>query len=156
MSEAGKGSWAAQRHQARALAMQMLFEADFVDNPAHEILHRRLSEDPVPAEVAAFSRELFRGAWQRKAELDDIIARTVPSWPLDQMARVDRNILRLALYEMLEASDVPLRAVINEAVDLAKEYGSDASSRFVNGVLGTVAAREMDPPEASAVAPGEL
>lgn len=155
MSADRKGSWAALRHQARALAMQMLFEADFVDNPAHEILIRRLSEGPVPDEVAVYARELFRGAWQRRVELDDIIARTAPSWPLDQMARVDRNILRLALYEMLESSEVPLRAVINEAVELAKEYGSDASSRFVNGVLGTVAAGGMDPPEAPAVAPGE-
>ena len=150
-----RGAFAAQRRRARVLALQMLFEADF--GPAHvdEILGRRLAEEETPAPVAAYAETLLRGAWAHRAEYDALIARTAPSWPVDQMARIDRNILRLAMYELLESEQVPVKAVINEAVELAKEFGSDASRRFVNGVLGTIAAERAERRNGEPVAPGE-
>ncbi|MDP9350203.1 MAG: transcription antitermination factor NusB [Chloroflexota bacterium] len=164
MSADRKPSWASQRHRARTLALQMIFEADFSARSVDEIYARRLAEEDVPARVAAYAQELFHGAYERREEYDSMIARLAPTWPLEQMARIDRNILRLALYEVLESPEVPMRAAINEAVELAKEFGSDASSRFINGVLGTVAAQrteardgQADEPEDGEpqVAPGE-
>ena len=81
----------------------------------------------------------FPGCWRTRAELDEIIVRSAPNWPLDQMSRIDKSILRLAIFEILFDNKVPLKAAINEAVELAKRFGSDSSSRFINGVLGTVA-----------------
>lgn len=141
MSEDRRASWTSQRHQARALALQMIFEADFSARSVDEILAQRVEEENAPPRVATYAETLFRGAYERREEYDATIARLAPTWPLEQMARIDRNILRLALYEMLESREVPMRAAINEAVELAKEFGSDASSRFINGVLGTVAAQ---------------
>ena len=166
MSKSKGSSWAAGRHQARALAMQMLFEADFGGAPVEQIPPRRLSEppgdpeapepveQPVPREVAEYAETLFREVWERRQEYDLLIAQLAPTWPIRQMARVDRNILRIALHEMMHVPEVPTRAAINEAVELAKEYGSEASRRFINGVLGTVAAEFVRSGEASA-APGE-
>lgn len=132
--------FSSQRHQARVLAMQMMFEADFSQRPPDEILARRVSEEEISAPVTEYGSYLLRGAWAHREEYDRMIARAAPSWPLEQMARVDHNILRLAMYEMLHSDQVPIRAAINEAVELAKEFGSDASRRFINGVLGTIAA----------------
>jgi N utilization substance protein B len=136
----GHSPWAAQRHQARVRALEALFEADFGARSIDEIMDRRLVEEPVPPRVAAYAEELVRGAWERRGEYDEMIARLAPTWPIEQMARIDRNILRLAMYEMLHSPQVPMRAAINEAVELAKEFGSEASRRFINGVLGSVAA----------------
>ncbi len=133
-------SWASQRHQARELALQVLFEADFSGKAVDAILERRIAEEPRTPPVASYARELAFGVRERQAEYDETIARLAPTWPLEQMARIDRNILRLAMYEMLHSPQVPMRAAINEAVELAKQFGSEASRRFINGVLGTVAA----------------
>ena len=147
-------TFAEQRHQARAVAMQVMFEADFSGKPLDEILERRVAEEVLGDEAASYAQDLVLGAWEHRDEHDEMIARAAPSWPLRQMPGVDRNILRLALYEMRYGKGVPMKAAINEAVELAKEFGSDASSRFVNGVLGTVAAERVAP-EQRPVAQGE-
>ena len=134
-------SWAHERHMARTLALQALFEADYGARPMDEILEARFEEAVVSRRVEEYAARLARSAWERRAEYDATIAELAPTWPLEQMARVDRNILRLAMYEIHESAEVPLRAAINEAVELAKEFGGDASPRFINGVLGSVAAR---------------
>jgi len=93
--------------------------------------------------VREFARTLVEGVLARTEELDTLIAESAPSWPLEQMARIDKNILRLAIFEILFDNKVPLKAAINEAVELGKRFGSDSSSRFINGVLGTVASKKQ-------------
>lgn len=88
---------------------------------------------------AAFASKLTQGVVEYQAQMDAIIARFAPEWPLDQMAVVDRNILRMAIYEFLIDGETPVKVAINEAVELAKTYGSDSAPRFINGVLGTLA-----------------
>ncbi len=139
-----RGWFAEQRHLARALAMQALFEADFSRRPPEDVLRRRLEEEEFPEVAAEYAGKLVAGAWEHREEYDVLIARAAPTWPLEQMARVDHNILRVALFEMLHGREVPIKAAINEAVELAKEYGSDASRRFVNGVLGTIASEAAE------------
>lgn len=96
--------------------------------------------DPLVEDVRSYARTLVEGAVAHQTELDEIIARSAPNWPVDQMSRIDKNVLRLAIFEILFDNRVPLKAAINEAVELGKRFGSDSSSRFINGVLGTVAA----------------
>jgi N utilization substance protein B len=95
----------------------------------------------VAEEAANFARQLVRGVVGNLEKLDDIISSNAPSWPMDQMAKIDKNILRLAIFEILFNNDVPVKAAINEAIELAKSFGSESSSRFVNGVLGTIVAQ---------------
>lgn len=118
--------------------MQTLYEADTTDHDAQETLNRLLAEAPVPDEIAAFARELVTDTVSQREYIDGIIAEVAAAWPVEQMAPVDRNILRLAILEILLKNSTPLRAAINEAVELAKTFGSDNSARFVNGVLGSV------------------
>lgn len=133
----GQGSRMQTRRQARVLAFQTLYEVDVARHPPGEVLHRLAEEQQAPADAADYARELVAGVLQRRRELDEIIQERAPAWPLAQMSAVDRNILRLGLFEVLYQRDkVPVRAAINEAVELAKIYGSDSSARFVNGVLG--------------------
>lgn len=130
------------RRQARILAFQTLFELDTTGHAAGEVLARLLEETPLPSAAAEFSRRLVSGVLQQRSEIDRIISQAAPAWPLDQMARVDKSILRLAIFEILFNNDtVPAKAAINEAVELAKLFGSESSSKFVNGVLGTVLSR---------------
>lgn len=124
------------RRKARGVALQALFEVDSVGHPADDVLARRADDESLNAEGQVFARGLVHGVLQRRAELDTLIARFAPEWPVDQLAIIDRNILRLALYELLDLGDVPVKVAINEAVELAKLYGSDSAGRFVNGVLG--------------------
>jgi N utilization substance protein B len=127
-----------RRRRARILALQTLYEADTTDHDAQETLNRLLAEAPVPDEIAAFARELVTDTISQREYIDGIIAEVAAAWPVEQMAPVDRNILRLAILEILLKNSTPLRAAINEAVELAKTFGSDNSARFVNGVLGSV------------------
>ncbi|HMA33817.1 MAG TPA: transcription antitermination factor NusB [Chloroflexia bacterium] len=127
------------RRLARVLALQTLFEVDSSGHQAAAVLARHLAENGLSGEGAAFAQSLVLGVDGHVAELDAIIASAAPSWPMDQMAKVDKNVLRLAIQELLFDTDVPLKAAINEAVELGKRFGSDSSSRFINGVLGTVA-----------------
>ena len=128
-----------RRRRARILALQTLYEADTTGHDAQETLSRLLAEaPPVPDEIAAFARELVTDTISQREYIDGIIAEVAAAWPVEQMAPVDRNILRLAILEILLKNSTPLRAAINEAVELAKTFGSDNSARFVNGVLGSV------------------
>lgn len=129
---------ASKRRQARILALKALYEIDTVGHDAQATLERLLAEEPLPADAADFARELVDGVLSHRRQIDAVIVKTAPAWPLDQVAVVDRNILRLAIYEILIDNRVPMRAAINEAVELAKFFGGEASPKFVNGVLGSV------------------
>ena len=132
------------RREARILALQTLFEVDSADHNPDVVLAHRLEEDPLSPRGEAFLRQLVSGVLEHQRDLDRTIAGIATDWPLEQMATVDRNILRLAIYEIMMADETPVKVAINEAVELAKMFGSDSSRRFVNGVLGTlVASRDM-------------
>jgi len=132
---------AGMRRKARMVALQALFEVDRAGHGPEETLDRLLEENPLPQEGAVFARELVSGVLKNKEKLDSTIQTYAPAWPVAQLAAIDRNILRLAIFEILFDNRVPVKAVINEAVELAKTFGSDSSSKFVNGVLGTVSGR---------------
>ncbi len=127
-----------QRRQARGVALQTLFESDAVNHDPDSVLARHIEYDALSEDTAVFARTLVKGVTTNRDRLDDLIAISAPSWPMDQMAKVDKNILRLAIFEILFNNDVPVKAAINEAIELAKNFGSDSSSRFVNGVLGAI------------------
>ena len=127
-----------KRRKARILALQALFELDTVGHPPEVTMARLLEESPAPAEAEAFARELVQGVLDSRDRIDAVIRKTAPAWPIEQVPAIDRNILRLAIYEILIDNRVPMRAAINEAVELAKEFGGETSPKFVNGVLGSV------------------
>jgi N utilization substance protein B len=131
------------RHQARAIALQALYEIDCTGHPPAVVIHQRLQEVDLPEAGEQFARELAQGVASRREWLDTFIARYAPEWPVDQIAVIDRNILRMAMYEILASDDTPVKVAINEAVELAKKFGSESSGRFVNGVLGTLVAKEV-------------
>lgn len=131
------------RRQARISALQALYELDTSNHSAADAILYRLEEHPLPPEGEAFLRQLVSGVQQHREHLDALIQKHAPAWPVAQIAIIDRNILRIALYELSGAMDTPPKVAINEAVDLAKLFGSDNSSRFINGVLGAaVSAKE--------------
>lgn len=130
------------RHRARIAALQALFEIDCAGHVPGIVIERRLEETELPEAADQFARELVQEIGSQKAQLDLFITRYAPEWPVDQIAIIDRNILRIAIYEILHHPDTPVKVAINEAVELAKKFGSDSSSRFVNGVLGTLVAKE--------------
>jgi N utilization substance protein B len=127
------------RRKARALALQVLFEVDSSDHPPGTVLEQRLEASPLTEDLGGFAQRLIFGVLQHRADLDRMIARFAPEWPVEQMALVDRNVLRLALWEFAIARETPVRVAINEAVEVAKVFGSESSPRFVNGVLGSLA-----------------
>ena len=126
------------RRRARTAALQVLYEIDGARHKPERVLQERLRQDNTPAPVAIYARRLVEGIIDQKDQIDNIIATHAPAWPIMQMAMVDRNLLRVAIYEMTVEDETPTKAAINEAVELAKIYGSNSSSRFVNGVLGSV------------------
>ena len=127
------------RTRARSLALQVLYEVDIANHPPADIYRVRLEENPLPDDLSDFARRIIFGVLPLAAILDQIIARYAPEWPLDQIAAIDRNILRMALWEFAVDHDTPIKVAINEAVELAKQYGSDSAPRFINGVLGALA-----------------
>ncbi len=127
------------RRLARTVALQALYEIDCTHHSPAQVLRYRLEETPLPEPAVKFARWLVYGVLQHRAVLDAYIQRQAPEWPLEQVAVVDRNILRMALYELAQDSRTPLKVVINEAVELGKTFGSDSTPRFVNGVLGALA-----------------
>ena len=127
------------RTRARSLALQVLYEVDIANHPPADIYRLRLEENPLPDDVADFARQIIFGVLPLTGILDQIIANYAPEWPLDQIAAIDRNILRMALWEFAVYHDTPLKVAINEAVELAKQFGSDSAPRFINGVLGALA-----------------
>jgi len=128
------------RRKARAVALQALYEIDSVGHEPERVLTHLLAEEELSEENASFVRELVKGVIQSKEKIDRNIQSFAPAWPIEQIPVVDRNILRLAIFEILFDNKVPVKVAINEAVELAKTFGSDNSSRFVNGVLGSVSA----------------
>ena len=134
----------ANRHLGRIVALQTLYEQDFrreVNDPGldlEDVLARNIARYEETIEDKAFIETLVRGVDSKKTELDDIIRPVAPEWPIEQIARMDRVILRMGVYELLFEEGVPPKVVINEAVELAKAFGGDNSSKFINGVLGTV------------------
>ena len=128
------------RRKARTLALQALYEIDIVGHDPEATMDHLLEEERLTEENAAFARDLVRGVTRYRDKLDAHIHKFAPAWPVEQIAVIDRNILRLAIFEILLDNRVPLKVAINEAVELAKEFGSDSSPRFINGVLGAVSA----------------
>ena len=135
------------RHEARIVALQALFEMDCVGHPIAAVLEQRLEEMPLPEQGVLFARELVQGVTADIAKLDRLIERYAPEWPVGQIATIDRNILRIAIYEFSLAHITPLKVAINEAIEIAKSYGSDSAPRFINGVLGALA--EVEAPAKS-------
>lgn len=126
------------RRRARELALQALYEIDSAGHEAEEVVTHLLAEERLAEENANFARELVRGVIQNKEKIDENIRSFAPAWPIEQIPVIDRNILRLAIFEILIDNKVPVKVAINEAVELAKTFGADSSSKFVNGVLGSI------------------
>ena len=141
------------RTRARECALQALYQLDTSAGDAREAVRGVMAHfegDPETAgektadgETERFADELVRGVQSERAAIDELIQKSSTHWKLDRMARVDRNILRLAVYEILRRADVPVRVTLNEAIELGKKYGSEESSSFVNGVLDRVAHMEL-------------
>lgn len=132
------------RTKARSVALQALYEIDIAGHDAEEVLSERLQHTPMEARHEEFAREIVISIEPIRAELDAFIAEHAPEWPIDQVSVVDRNLLRIALWEIAVSEDTPVKVAINEAIELAKKYGSDSSSRFVNGVLGSLSPRRAE------------
>ena len=133
----------ANRHLSRSIVLQTLFEWDFAvskDTEPKEILGRNIEEFGPGLDDGEFMSELFLGVVKKKAIIDEVIEKAAPDWPIDKISIVDRNILRIGLYELLfgDRTQVPPKVAINEAIELAKSFGGENSSKFVNGVLGGV------------------
>ena len=129
---------AGTRRKARTIALQTLYEVDSVSRDAESVVERFLGEVELSEENSNFVRELVRGVTGNREAIDGNIRKFAPAWPVDQIALVDRNILRLAIFEILFDNEVPVKVAVSEAVELAKKFGSENSGKFVNGVLGAV------------------
>jgi N utilization substance protein B len=132
------------RTRARAVALQALYEIDMAGHPPQLVINYRLSDNDLNENMAKFVGQITMGVWPIVNQLDQFIAEHAPEWPLDQVAIVDRNILRIALWEFAVNENIPIKVAINEAVELAKVFGSDSSPRFINGVLGSLATRQNE------------
>jgi transcription antitermination protein NusB len=142
---------ASNRHLGRIIALQTLYEQEFrreCDDKSFDlssVLERNITRYQAMVDDRTFIEELVRGVADKQAELDAILQPIAPEWPIDQIARMDRIVLRIGTYELLHGTDVPPKVVINEAVELAKGFGGDNSSKFINGVLGTVLRQKVEP-----------
>ncbi len=135
---------ASNRHLGRIIALQSLYEEEFRKDAGDsqfdldEVLDRNIGRYAEMVDDIDFIQDLVRGVLAKAPELDAVLQPIAPEWPIDQIARMDRLILRMGLYELMHQDDVPPKVVINEAVELAKAFGGENSSKFINGVLGTV------------------
>ena len=138
------------RTRARSLALQVLYEVDMTGHLPGTVLEQRLEEmhpegqAELSQELVEFSRQIISGIIPIAEKMDNVIAAYAPEWPFDQIAAIDRNILRIATWEFAISAQTPVKVAINEAVELAKLYGSDSAPRFINGVLGSLADREHE------------
>ncbi|MGE5507112.1 MAG: transcription antitermination factor NusB [Chitinophagales bacterium] len=147
------------RRLARETALKILFQVDVGRAPVEEAIANTVEQPEVSAEAAQFAAELARGTAERRSEIDRLLSMFAVDWPVERMANIDRNILRLAVYELLLVPDVPASVTVNEAVELAKRYGDAQSPKFVNGILGNLvrqlsAARRERQPEFVETGPG--
>ncbi|MGQ9546648.1 MAG: transcription antitermination factor NusB [Dehalococcoidia bacterium] len=126
------------RRKARTAALQGLYEIDCTKHDVGTVLAHLKAQETLPPQALSFSEELVKGVLQNKRELDALIEKFAPAFPVEQMSTIDRNILRLAIFEILLSDKTPFKVAINEAIELAKTFGSESSSRLVNGVLGAV------------------
>ena len=127
------------RRRARRVTLEALYEIDLAGHPPDEVIERRLQEQEMESAGVEFAHKLLFGVLEYLLGIDTLITRYAPEWPLEQMAIIDRNVLRIAIFEFLVDTETPVKVAINEAVELAKVYGSDSAPRFINGVLGTLA-----------------
>ena len=132
------------RTRARSVALQALYEIDIAGHPPGIVLEERIADAELDASLSEFARQIVMGVQPLAEQLDHFIAQHAPEWPLDQIAIIDRNILRIALWELAVSDQTPVKVAINEAIELSKTYGSDSTPRFVNGVLGSLAARQVE------------
>jgi transcription antitermination protein NusB len=132
------------RTRARSVALQVLYEIDLTGHPVGKVLEERLADSPLDSKLTEFTSQIVLGILPLMVKLDEYIAVHAPEWPMDQVALIDRNILRIALWEIAVSNQTPVKVAINEAVELAKVYGSDSTPRFVNGVLGSLANRQNE------------
>ena len=128
------------RRKARTVALQSLFASDIRDNRTEPSFEWLDEEEKVAQQALEFATTLLRGVFDARPDLDSLIGRYAPAWPVSQLSLIDRNILRIALYELLHNPGTPRKTAVNEAVELAKVFGSESSARFINGVLGSVMA----------------
>ncbi len=147
----------ANRHLARSVVLQTLFEWDFKENDdsmAQDVLLRNIEEFAPGVSDLPFMQMIMRGVLEKKKEIDSIIGKAAPDWPIEKIAIVDRNILRMGLFELLfvDRSEVPAKVAINEAIELGKAFGGETSGKFINGVLGAVY-KELGEPDKDAVSP---
>ena len=139
-----------QRTRARALALQVLYEVDLAGHLPGQVFEERLqemhlaTETELSEELIKFANQIVTGVYPLEERLDTVIAKYAPEWPFDTVPAIDRNLMRMATWEFAVAQCTPTEIAINEAVELAKVYGSDTTSRFVNGVLGSLAQRENE------------
>lgn len=135
---------ASNRHLGRIIALQTLYEEEFrlecddKDFKLKDVLERNIRRYAEMVDDRAFVEELVLGVDAKKSELDTLLQPIAPDWPIDQIARMDRIVLRIGAYELIHGKDIPPKVVINEAVELAKAFGGENSSKFINGVLGTL------------------
>ena len=130
--------FATARRRARTTTLQVLYEVDSVDHKWEDVIERVLNKSKLGTNSDSFVRNLVKGVMDNTTEIDILISRLAHSWPIDQMAAVDRSLLRMAIYELLFESSSPPKVIINEAVEIAKGFGGENSSKFMNGILGTL------------------
>ena len=129
-----------KRRKAREHALQILFQLDIrQEKPSAVVLKRFWAEYEPDDEVKAFAEEIIKGTYKHRVEIDKLLHQCAKNWSLDRMAVVDRNVLRMAVYEILHRMDIPTSVTINEAIEIARKFGTDESGAFVNGILDSVA-----------------
>ncbi|OIO17826.1 transcription antitermination factor NusB [Candidatus Kuenenbacteria bacterium CG08_land_8_20_14_0_20_37_23] len=145
------------RHLSRTIAMQTLFEWDFNNRSQklQEVNERNLRDFAPGLEDFAFVENLVRGVTKNMAAIDENIVKYAPDWPIDKITVIDRNILRLGIYELLFLREVPPKVVINESIEIAKAYGGESSGKFINGVLGAIF-RDIETEEDDIITPEKI
>jgi N utilization substance protein B len=129
------------RRKARIAALQTLYEIDCTEHKAENAVTHSTTEQALSQEAISFIEKLVQGVLKNKSKIDEVIGRFAPSFPVAQMSVIDRNILRIAIFEILMDNNTPVKVAINEAIELAKTFGSDSSPRLINGVLGSIATK---------------
>ncbi len=133
-----------KRRKSRELALQALYQLDIVKEDPEALLQLFWENFSPQEEVKAFCSSLIEGAWRKREEIDELVKRNCENWRVERMAIVDRNILRVAVFELLYCSDIPYKVTLNEAIEMAKKFGSEDSGSFINGVLDRIAKQTLE------------